>query len=210
MSGINFSVRFDLDTIYLKNNSILPDGYYNDLEALELEIKVPTGELIKIGPATASLLNVSHFSIIFNKQVPYQELPISLVDILENNSAGRKVLTKNGEPAVLTTFPDGTYEATLKLDIGSKGTYSSGIKFYSLSQVDRIIATRVDPSAGFYTIYKGSPEEKRALDAVVKILALRESLIIDFTNGFETTADAKLGVLRKYARICPVFKCDCA
>lgn len=211
MSGNNFSLRFNGGTMYLQNGFLLPDGHYNDFVSISFEATLPTGHKITLNNDTVPLDSVE-FSPSFVKSAPFEGVPIKLDILNALVGEGEDVVTLNNVRTALPmdAFPDGTYLATLSLDIGSRGTYTDSIKIFNIANLDQSISAKIDPTAGYYTQYKNSKEERQALDALVKILTLREGLILDFTNGYDSSALVKLSVLNKLVRNCPVFRCSCA
>lgn len=208
MSGINFLIRFDGGTLYLKNN--FSAGSYSSLTGISFQVTCPTGHVIRLEEGTVSLLDGNVFTPAFDKQNPFAEIPLSVTEL--NALAHYGVVSLNGsnEPLPFREFPDGLYQAQLTLSMEAREDVSDSQQFFSLAVIDKAISMKIDPSAGYYSQYANSAEEKRALNALVKILIVREGIIADFRGSFESSALQKLGILQKYVRECPVFKCTCA
>lgn len=218
MAEAAFSVRFQQDVLTFNNKTQLTANLFAASTGHRLVITFPNSKniILTLSPESVPLVGNDYLTADLNVEYPEANVEFSISEIGEYIASHPSVQTyplkdSTGENTSIDTdvFPDGEYIITFSF-VSAGQTYTLTKRMFNHDGLDRKILDKIDPSAGYYTQYQGSKEEHFAIDQLVKILFLREALLIDYSKGYTAEANLKLSIIHKYLRTCPVFKCNCA
>lgn len=178
----------------------------------KLTITFPEGEKLTLSPTAGLSLISESLHTPFKASDPAADTIITCENIAQahNSNPSSGVFKKNDVrvPFSYTEFPDGIYTAELEFTI-LPDTYAGEIKVLNTDNIQRKLLAKIDPSAGYYTQYRGTREEGTAMNWVNELLVILNSANLDFSYGNYESTKHKLEMLRKLLKVCPVFKCSC-
>lgn len=177
----------------------------------ELEITFPDQSVLVLSTDTGLDLSSEKLEIPFDASNPHKDVVITCQNIQDaislNPTSGIFLIQDTPSKFPYKEFPDGVYHAKLSFDL-LPDFYAGAVVCLNTDSTERRILEKIDPSAGFYTQYKQSEEERKTLEKVSELLMILEAIRLDFGKGFYESVKMKLSVMDKLIKLCPVFKCS--